>query len=416
MKILKSKSRTGWIGVDVGSHSVKLAQVAEVEGEIQLRQAISIPRQTPWPDDLSQLQIPFSSEEELTVATTLCSSFFGYKAAATISMAACDVRRLAMPKDLKSTEQFVTDELSGVDRFRNSSRQLDFWQDDLQGLDQTTGIHVLSTPGNWIGQLAADVSRIGMDCEIVDGVPFAMTRAYSGFSDSPEPVALLDWGYSRATLTVVQNGKPRFVRMLRKSGLVNVLQELVDGFGLDLPEAGQVLGKYGLPNHIACDVDLSARDAAELKTRHQHEKGSHQVELPMGRIAMESGAVSPSNAAQDEICDECRDLGGGFREIQNTVADLIIDRIDEVALEVQRTLGFLELQQQTLLPTQMVLLGGGALIRNISSLFSEKFGIPVEPWNPQMTNLAGLESASPTFANAIAMSLLSLKELEAGDR
>ena len=75
MKILKSKSRTGWIGVDVGSHSVKLAQVAEVEGEIQLRQAISIPRQTPWPDDLSQLQIPFSSEEELTVATTLCSSF-----------------------------------------------------------------------------------------------------------------------------------------------------------------------------------------------------------------------------------------------------------------------------------------------------------------------------------------------------
>ena len=41
--------RTGWIGIDIGTHAVKVAQVERTTSGMRLQRAVAIQRPEPWP-------------------------------------------------------------------------------------------------------------------------------------------------------------------------------------------------------------------------------------------------------------------------------------------------------------------------------------------------------------------------------
>ncbi len=62
-------SNLGWIGVDLGTHSVKVAQAVRTSEGIRLRHAAVIQRPTPWSDaDALALDEPDPSWPEILAA------------------------------------------------------------------------------------------------------------------------------------------------------------------------------------------------------------------------------------------------------------------------------------------------------------------------------------------------------------
>ena len=124
----KNRKR-GWIGIDFGSHSVKLAQVAFSGNRMEIQAAAVIPRGVPWTHDLATQEAATSSAGELDVAFFLNRNFSGTQSACTLSMAACDVRRMTIPENALrgALEHHVARALSSIDRFKGIGREFDFW-------------------------------------------------------------------------------------------------------------------------------------------------------------------------------------------------------------------------------------------------------------------------------------------------
>src|SRR5688572_21177244 len=89
--------KLGWIGVDVGTHTVKLAQAARDGDSVRLHGAAVIQRPAAWNGDdaLSQVQ-PITSTPEIRAALE-CGGFVGRNAVCTLPMNVCQLRGMNVP-------------------------------------------------------------------------------------------------------------------------------------------------------------------------------------------------------------------------------------------------------------------------------------------------------------------------------
>ena len=83
----------------------------------------------------------------------------------------------------------------------------------------------------------------------------------------------------------------------------------------------------------------------------------------------------------------------------------------ELIEEIHRTLTYLRSQRSHWYPHQIVLFEGGAMIKNVEVLLSERAGIRTEQWQMQAdgiaTNIDENISPLPLLASAIALSTLA---------
>ncbi len=364
--IFRENKNLGWIGIDLGTHSVKLAQVVRNGNQFSVKSAAIVPRATIWPNDFSKFKEGISSLRELVVAFELNQGFVGRKAACAITMAVCDVRRMSIPdQSAANIESHVRNELASIDRFKGSDRQFDYWKTDRAFSDNGPPANVLSLPRSWSDQCNSDMNSTRLSCDQLDGIPFSMTRAYSMTEVSDEPIALLDWGYTRATLCVVQNGYPKFVRMLRRSGFRLVVDEIMKGFEVDAQQAREIIVEYGLEEPYKAEWNESRK---------------------------------PAN------CDEAA--------IQQSVHDMVLEPVNAISKEINRTIQFLKNQQRALTPKKLVLFGGGGTLRNVVPLLESKIRMHTESWSQSFS--ANLPGNIPVelMGNAIAMSALAFSKDE----
>lgn len=360
--MFKRNRNTGLIGVDFGSQSVKLAQIVVRGKRIGVRAAAVVPRANPWPNDLSGLTEACSSLGELDVALTLNDQFVGNMAAAAVSMAVCDVRRISIPEQGNHPpNDIIAREFSGIERFRAANRIFDFWETDRAFSDSGPPVNVLSIPEFWSAQFLNDLDGCRLTTDVLDGVPFTMTRAFNLFEDSDEPVALLDWGYSRATFCIVHHGYPKFVRMLRKSGFRYVVDEISRSFDIDAEMARKTIQQYGIDdgytNRFSTELDESARNRLD---------------------------------------------------IQQTIHDFVLEPVNAIGKEIIRTINFLHNQQKALAPTRLVIFGGGATLRNIVPLLESRIRMQCDIWGEDIAVSVPGGVPLSLLANAIAMSALPL--------
>ncbi len=322
--------RKGWIGVDIGTRTVKLVQVERVGVELRLSEAVVIQRRRPLDADDGVEPLPITSIDEIRTALSLGKRFSGRKAACILSMCSCDLKALDVPLGNSAEQRLeIAGQLNSMATSGNSDREFDFWQTHVPGEESRSdseNVSVLSVSQPWVAQIADDLSKAGLCCEALDGIPLALARAVQMTSDSSsrEPVGVVDWGFGRATFCAVLDGRPVFVRCFQGCGFSSVTQSLCDALGVSLDEAQRLLIRHGLPD-------------------------------------------SPRSQSTPD-------------ELQVVIGDVATQPLGAIVHELNRTLSFLKGQRSALAPSRIWLCGGGGTVKNITGFLETRIGVPVEVW------------------------------------
>jgi Tfp pilus assembly PilM family ATPase len=207
-------------------------------------------------------------------------------------------------------------------------------------------------------RIAHALASAGVVCKCIDPKPLAIARSQKvSQAGTNEPVAVLDWGYEQATLSIVVRGRPRFFRNLRDCGFKRLLNSLVQALELSPGDAQTLLSTVGLEGPLPPDAELA----------------------PV-REAIESMTVRPLHA---------------------------------LVIELTKTLNYIGEHRPQLKSHELLLCGGGALVRNIASRLEERLGRAVRAWRFDALAEVGLPPAqAPLFASALALSSLKWSDHE----
>ncbi|MGI9456738.1 MAG: pilus assembly protein PilM [Aeoliella sp.] len=314
----------GWIGIDVGASSVKLAQMVREGGRLRLEDAAIVARGKRWQEaDLSQAAA-LSSADEVAEALASVPHCAGRAAAALLPTAACEFNTADAVETGESNQvAAIAAQLAtvGIDL---GSRVFDYWP----GLPPGHGarakqgsINILSTSRTWSKTLTGDIVNAGLDCRTIDGLPLTIARAITETDDSRnETTAAIDWGYSGATFVLIDQGLPLYVRRLKSTAFSEVT------------------------TRVAEDLNLADEEASEL--------------------------LQSVNIAGRKTDDE----------VSRVVAELLEPVLALLVGEVERTLGYVQSAGQRLAPNRIYLLGGGATIGGIDACLTQRLRRPVVIW------------------------------------
>jgi type IV pilus assembly protein PilM len=352
--------RLGWIGVDVGTHTVKLAQVVRDGVTVRLHRAAVIQRAATWSgsDSLSQDQ-PITSQAEIKAALE-CGDFSGRNAICSLPMNVYQLRSLNIPPGSDEERRtIIADELAEEWGGLRNAMEFDFWEMDAGPGDKSTeafNVSVMSASRVWIGQVWRDCQKAGMKCWAIDGTPLAMARAVSllGGLGSGRRALAVDWGYSNTTLCIVGDDRALYSRRILNCAFGRVLEAIMDRFDVTLDEA----------QHLAESEGLSVQDRK-------------------------------SNIESDA---------------SYAITEAAAPALEELVRQISRTFQFTEMQRRHLQPAGIWLLGGGAALKNIDAYLSHHLTLPVhivslKPESEPIRCAAGNRSA--VFSNAAALSALA---------
>ena len=240
----------GWIGVDVGTHTVKLAQVVREGAAVRLHRAAVIQRPASWSgDDKLSLEQPITSQPEISAALE-CGGFSGRNAICALPMNVCQLRSLNIPPGSDEERRtIITDELAEEWAELKNPMEFDFWEmEAARGDKEAFNVSVLAASRLWIGQVWNDCRRAGMDCWAIDGLPLMMARAVGliGGLGSGQRALAVDWGYSNTTLCIVGDNRPLYSRRIHDCAFGGVLEAVMETFDVTLDEAQHLAETEGL--------------------------------------------------------------------------------------------------------------------------------------------------------------------------
>ena len=352
--------RYGWIGVDVGTHTVKLAQVVRDGASVRLHRAAVIQRPATWSgdDSLAQAQ-PITSQTEIQAALE-CGRFEGRNAICALPMNVCQLRSLNIPPGSDEERRtIIADELAEDWAELANPMEFDFWEMESSRGEKSSdsfNVNVMAASRLWIGQLWRDCRRAGMDCWAIDGLPLTMARAVGmvgGLGGGRRALAV-DWGFSNTTMCIVGDDRPLYSRRIQDCAFGRVLEAIMQMFDVSLDEAQHLAESDGLA--VSSDRSQVEADAAE--------------------------AITEATAGS----------------------------VDELIRQIGRTMQFTEMQRRHLQPAAIWLLGGGASLKNIGPYLSEALSLPVHILSlaPEADPIAcATGNRSAVFGNAAALSALA---------
>jgi Tfp pilus assembly PilM family ATPase len=352
--------KTGWIGVDVGTSSIKVAQLVRQSGRWRLAWASIVPRREEWSASITPDAAPCSSLDEFNAVRSLESGFQGRRVAATLPMSVCDVHTL--DRDLEGeprADAIIRKVIELTTQQSIQPLEFDYWTGSSAQPSGNSGwTNVLTAVRSWGDQLADDVARAGWSCHTIDGVPLALARAVELVhgDDTGKPVAALDWGFARATLVVVVEGRPAYVRCLKDCGWQRVLAALGENLQVSRLEAEALVTAHGLPN------------------------------------------------TKSDIPSEASEL----------IREIIAEPLDQLVEEVARSLEHFQYQRRTAGPRRLYLFGGGATLHRLDAELSARLAIDARVWQlnrggPATGPAAG--AAGCLFGPAVALSALAWQKI-----
>ncbi|MFW6169826.1 MAG: hypothetical protein ACODAD_04990 [Planctomycetota bacterium] len=352
-----ARRRKGWIGVDIGTRCVKLAQIEQDADGTRLLDARIIPRSVDSAaGDQTEEEIG-TARNEIECALSLGRKFSGSAAACSVSAEHCRFRPIRIPLGSAAEQRLaVSTELDTVENAPPSGRWFSFWHTGVPSNDSdASGSEVIahSMSRQCSARVATDVLRAGLFSRALDSPPLALGRAVAmtAAAGEDEPVAALDWGFSAATFCVIQGGVPIFARRLRDCGFRHVLACLKAVLGVSLEEAECLFATEG--------------DAAKPR------------------------------------------LGDAGQVVQEAVPEMAAPPLNRMVTELHRTLRFLKNGQACVVPRKMWLFGAGSLWANACDYFASHIEPRSQTWRLGATRIEHPEDLDPTsslFAMAIGSS------------
>ncbi len=339
------------VGVDIGCHSLKIVQLEAGSGHRRPRVCRIVPHANPL--DPSQPE-ECLAEIGRTLQRTWSSRnrWFPLPAACTLSISLMTFRTVEVPaaaNEAVSREQLQQAFLADLDA-GTVAWMVDGWPTHSESASRNSrNFALLGVREDFATGVAAQLWNCGLDCRILDGLPFAMARATASLATA-EPVAVIDWGHSAMTFTVVVNGRPGFTRILRDCELRVLTTAMMRPLELDADQCRQLLEAYGLcQSASSTDVNSMTSVLAEISAPY-------------------------------------------------------LNHLDE---ELRRTWAFLQqLPGQT--PKSAVLMGGGAALKMSAEITQSALPVPIDVWSLGTGSPTPGPNSSPAATFAPAWSLARL--------
>lgn len=335
-----STRQKGWIGVDLGTWAVKIAQVERTGPRFRLVAAGIVVRSNGDSDaPPGETNPPAANADRGRLADTawaqrarqlLQRSFSGRKAACMLPMDCGELRPMNLPPGSPPERRaMIATELLEMAAAETPNRIFDYWDTraaDTAANSNLENVNVLCLAEEDATGAAAVLDRLGLRVEAIDGLPTVLARAVQmREAEAGGPVAAVDWGARNATLCLVEQGTAVYTRQLRDCGFAALPQAVQRALGLSPGDAQQLLRTYGV--------------------------------------------VDPSKGPDP------------WTEVRQVLTDIVAEPVAALVAEIQRTLAYPELHRASLLPHRLWLFGGGATVRNIAPYLAARIGLPVEPWH-----------------------------------
>jgi len=357
---LELSQQLGWIGVDVGTHTVKIAQAVRDGASARLHQAAVIQRPTTWNGDESlAFEQPITSYTEIRAALE-CGEFQGRNAICSLPMNVCQLRCLNVPPGSDHERRtIIGGELAEEWGELRHPMEFDFWEMEPARTDRPSdsfNVSVLATSRLWVSQLFRDCRKNGLDCWAVDGVPLTIARAVTmaGGASGGRRALAIDWGYSNVTLCVVGDERPLYSRRIHDCAFGRILDAIMRAFDVTHDEAQHLADSQGV-----------------------------------------------WNGANEASADEAT---------QRAIVEAASQPFEELIKQIQRTLQFTESQRRHLQPAAIWLMGGGAAMRNVASVLQQQIELPVHVWSvPHGLNTVACAAGdrAAVFSGALSLSALA---------
>ena len=350
---MKRSRQTGWLGIDIGTASVKVAQLArDANGLHVLAQSI-VPRSTHHLE--AEGEPIWSAVGEICTAVAVERGFRGRQAAVAMPMGFCDVHRLDhLAFETGDLDSVVRGAIETITQNSADDLEFDIWPAEI-GPQSSDPQHwnVLAVARPWSDRVYRDVVESGYLCRTIDGVPHALARAMNliATGEPLPPVAVLDWGFSQATLCIIADGRPVYVRSLKDCSFERTLSAIVAELGINHDEAQLLLEQHGV-------------------------RGL-------------------SNKNTDEVAA--------------LVAELTAEPLRQLEQELSRTISHIGFQRRTIAPQKLYLFGGGALIKGLPRFLGRRLRLETHVWSlgphePDSVNHDCL------FGSAMALSALAWED------
>lgn len=346
-------SRTGWVGVDWGTRAIKLACLEFDGSQYRLTRRAVLRRAAPSgaPVDDSSGQISWTSDD-FPSGLIRERWFRRRRAACVLPMHLSDMRALEIPQaELAVQRAMAEGEIADALGEAGGNRVFDLWEAP-SGVSHRNApsIQVYSTPESVAYSAADALARAGLECEILDGLPFVLGRAIELADPSaPAARAALDWGFSGAAVCFYLEGNPIYSRQLKDCGVGRMSAAMAKSLGVSLVEAEEVLHEHGLPH---------------------------------GR----PGA-------------------GENYDLQQLASQVLAEPIQALLEQLNKTLNYVQSEWPQCSPSDLWLFGGAAAIRNLAGVLAEGVGMEVRTW--KLPTSEPTDSLDPLFGPAAALSVLA---------
>ncbi len=344
----------GWIGFDLGHRSIVIAQLQRSSSSLRISAACEMPRTSRTSLGLAGLDGYVDvSKPELETARLLVSGLAGTVAASVLPLSVTELTHMGLPPaDPREHHAMVGSELEFT-----TSHRFEFWPSAVPAGERSTGlldVNVISIAESRAAAVADALRAARFECRVLDSLPHAVARAVLMALPGHlgRPLAALHLGFDHALFVVSRDGMPVFVRQFRNAGMHRLVARVGQSLGLVEEEAIHVLRELGLP------------DATNETWRGE--------------------------------------------EIQDVLAEIVAEPLEETADELRRTLSYLSAVRLGAIPDGVCLLGDGAAIRNLGRHLALKADIPLWDWNlPDPDPSLGAPHLPPTML-AVASALSGL--------
>jgi Tfp pilus assembly PilM family ATPase len=342
------RTQKGWLGIDIGCASVKVAQLARSDRGLEVIARTIVPRSAqPVAEEGIETEQLWSASGEISAALALGTAYRGLQAAVAMPMGLCEVHQLdTLPVDESDIDVVIRRAIEIATQQTADHLEYDVWPAESSAPQRW---NVLAVARPWSDQVYRDVVQSGLSCHTIDGLPHALARAI-GLTAQEEPlppVAALDLGFGQATLCVIAEGRPAYVRSLKDCGLERILAAVADELSVTHEEAHLLLRQHDISRHA----------------------------------------------------------GEGVDEVTALLAELTTEPLHRLEQELSRTISHVSFQRKAIAPQRLVLFGGGALLRGLPRHLSRRLRLDTQVWS-----LNGEQIAAKTdclFGVAIAMSALA---------
>jgi len=385
----------GIIGLDIGSHAVKLVAMKPQRGDnpyqlthfgvAELPSESIVEGAVVRPSDVAQVIRDLLSNNKIK----------GSRIATAVSGHAVIVRRVTMPRmDEDELRESIVWEAEEYIPFDVDDVNLDFAILDENEEANEMDVVLVAAKRDRIDEFVAVIEEAGRQPAIVDVDAFALQNAFElNYPERQhEDVALLNMGASVINAAVLEEGRPVFWRDITL-GVRQYVAALQREFMLDYFDAEEVLRRAGSgasAQDEQMDAELGGWDEeADDEYSYDEDTGDEDA-------SFEDEAPAGGGAEEDAV--------GGIRDASRDprVQEVVGEVSERLITEIKKTFDFYHAQSMRERFDAIFLAGGGAHVADLMLRLEQRLGTPVELLDPLRRVSIPSKSFDPEYVRSIA--------------